>query len=221
MKRIICIPIALLIVSCGEKKAPRETQVAENKVVQQEAKQETDPQPGKKPVSVSEPEALPVKEKTILFVPPVMDREEDLPPMQEIWDVDDNVGTIDREYYSDAPPPPPPRPQDPEIYDFVDEPAEFPGGMTALRDYLAKNYVVPESLKATNYKGKVYVRFVVSTQGNISNVKVVRGAVDCPDCDKEAIRVVKSMPAWKPGTVGGKPVNSYYNLPVRVETVGP
>jgi protein TonB len=57
----------------------------------------------------------------------------------------------------------------------------------------------------------------VSKKGDISDVKVMRGVPDCTDCDKEAVRVVKNMPLWRPGRVKGKAVNSYYNLPVKFE----
>lgn len=110
-------------------------------------------------------------------------------------------------------PPAPPK-SEPEIFHIVDEPAQFPGGMEALRQFFAENLVYPEEAKAAGITGKCYVQFIVSALGNVSNVTVKRGVTDCPACDKEVIRVVKLMPKWIPGTIKGKAVNSVFNLPV-------
>lgn len=117
-------------------------------------------------------------------------------------------------------PPPPPAEssrvvaQEPEIFTIVEEFAEFPGGMGALKKYLTDNLKYPERAKEMAISGKVFVQFVVSTGGQISNVKLLRGLPDCKECDTEAIRLVKTMPNWKPGKNNGKTVNSYFNLPV-------
>jgi hypothetical protein len=101
-----------------------------------------------------------------------------------------------------------------EIYSVIGEDAEFPGGMTALRTFINTNLKIPDVAIEKGIEGKCYLQFVVSMHGNISNVKLIRGVPNCPECDVEAIRMVKSMPAWKPGKIGGKPVHSTYNLPV-------
>lgn len=101
------------------------------------------------------------------------------------------------------------------IYDVVDEPADFPGGMAAARAYLGNNIKYPQTAVDMSIEGKCYLKFIVSESGNISNVKVVRGVQDCPECDAEAVRVIKSMPNWKPGKVNGKAVNSTFTLPVQ------
>lgn len=101
------------------------------------------------------------------------------------------------------------------VYEVVDEPAEFPGGMSAMRMYLAERLTYPQTAIEKGIQGTTYLRFVVSKTGNISNVSVMRGVHDCPECDKEAERVVRSMPNWKPGKLNGTIVHSWYNLPVR------
>lgn len=101
-----------------------------------------------------------------------------------------------------------------EIYTIVDEPAEFPGGIGAMKQYIKDNLVYPLTAKENSIQGKCYLRFVVNGDGSISDVKVARGVADCPECDKEAIRVIKSMPNWKPGTSNGVIVKSYYTLPI-------
>ena len=111
-------------------------------------------------------------------------------------------------------PPPPPITEDNSVHSFVEEQAEFPGGQAALKEYIATNLVYPERAKKQGIEGKSYVQFVVSSQGKISNVNIVRNMPDCAECDAEAKRLIKSMPDWKPGKVGGKPVHSLYNLPI-------
>ncbi len=110
--------------------------------------------------------------------------------------------------------PPVEAPKEDKVYQFVDEPAEYPGGIEAMNAFIEANLKIPEVAIRDKIEGKCYLQFVVSAKGNISNVKVVRGVPDCDECDKEAIRMVKSMPKWKSGKIEGKPVNSTFNLPV-------
>lgn len=104
--------------------------------------------------------------------------------------------------------------QEPEIYTLVEEPAEFPGGMSALKKYLTDKLQYPEKAKEMGISGKVFIQFVVSKEGEVNNVKLKRGLSGCPECDTEAIRLIKSMPKWKPAKNNGKIVASYFNLPV-------
>lgn len=105
-------------------------------------------------------------------------------------------------------------PEPPQIYDIVDQPAEYPGGMAALKKFIADNLKYPETAKEKGIQGKCYLQFIVSKTGELSNIKVKKGVVDCPECDKEAIRLVKSMPKWIPGKNNGEAVNSTFILPV-------
>ena len=104
-----------------------------------------------------------------------------------------------------------------EVYVFTDVQAEFPGGFTALKAYFAENLIYPEVAVKMKLKGVAYLKFVVSKSGSISNVSLVRGVPDCLECDKEAFRLVKSMPNWVPGKLNGKEVNSWFTLPVKFE----
>lgn len=97
---------------------------------------------------------------------------------------------------------------------WVDEPARFPGGMEKLPPYLRDNLHYPEIAIQLGLEGRCFLKFVVSKVGDISDVKVVRGVEDCPECDKEAVRVVKNMPLWTPGKINGRPVKSEFNLPI-------
>ena len=89
----------------------------------------------------------------------------------------------------------------------------FPGGEEELFRFLGKNIKYPAMAKDAGIKGMVYVNFVVWIDGTIKDVKVLRGIGG--GCDEEAMRVVKSMPKWKPGKQRGKTVPVSYNLPIR------
>ena len=95
----------------------------------------------------------------------------------------------------------------------VEEKPEFPGGEAALYKYLAEHTKYPEAAMENQIQGTVWVQFIIDKEGNVTNVKVVR-SVD-PYLDKEAIRVVKSMPKWKPAKQRGKPVRVIFQVPIK------
>lgn len=94
----------------------------------------------------------------------------------------------------------------------VEKMPEFPGGINALREFLAKNTEYPEAAKETGIQGTVYLYFVVEKDGSISGIKTLRGIGG--GCTEEAERVLSIMPKWKPGNQFGKPVRVSYNVPV-------
>lgn len=96
-------------------------------------------------------------------------------------------------------------------------PAKFPGDCDAILAYLSAHLVMPESIKGKGLN-KCFVRFVITEKGEISDVEVQKGVPDCAECDKEAVRVVKEMPKWKPGSNHGKPVKSHYYLAIKFES---
>lgn len=99
-----------------------------------------------------------------------------------------------------------------EIFDVVEEQAAFPGGMDALKKYLGDNLKYPPMAKESGVQGKVYVQFVVFKDGNVGDIKVLRGIGS--GCDEEAVRVVKGMPKWTPGKQRGRSVSSRFTLPI-------
>ena len=99
-----------------------------------------------------------------------------------------------------------------EIFTIVEEMPEFPGGMQKLADYLAKNIKYPQMARESGIQGRVFVNFVIETDGSVSKVNGMRSLGG--GCDEEAMRVVKAMPKWKPGKQRGKPVRVSYILPV-------
>ena len=100
-----------------------------------------------------------------------------------------------------------------QIFTVVESMPEFPGGRAALMKYLAQNIKYPPYAKEAGIQGRVFINFVVETDGSITNVKVLRGIGG--GCDEEAVRVVENMPKWKPGMQRGKPVRVSFNLPVK------
>lgn len=98
------------------------------------------------------------------------------------------------------------------IYEVVEDMPEFPGGMSALVDFMSKNVKYPKSAIDNNIEGKTFVEFVVEKDGSVSNVRTKKGFDK--DCDAEAERVVKAMPKWTPGKVGGEAVRVSFVLPV-------
>ena len=103
-------------------------------------------------------------------------------------------------------------PKEEEIFQIVEDMPEFAGGPAELMKYLSKNTNYPTIALENGVQGRVIVEFVINRDGSIVDVKVARG-VD-PSLDKEAIRVVSTMPKWKPGKQGGKAVRVKYTLPV-------
>ncbi|MFN5981974.1 MAG: energy transducer TonB [Fluviicola sp.] len=99
------------------------------------------------------------------------------------------------------------------IYDYTDPSPEFPGGMSALRKYLSDSIRLPADFDQT---GKIYVKFVVSEEGKISKVMIIRNYTQDERITSEVIRLIKAMPNWKPGQVDGKNVNSYFTIPISI-----
>lgn len=101
----------------------------------------------------------------------------------------------------------------PELPEGTEAPS-FPGGMQAMFEWISKNMVYPQEAIEQGLQGKCYVRFSIDIDGSISDVKVIRGVPYCPECDREAIRVIKMMPKWNPQKERGVPVKTYWNLPL-------
>jgi len=102
-----------------------------------------------------------------------------------------------------------------EIFVIVEDMPEFPGGEVALRRWIANNIKYPVIAAENGIQGRVYVQFVVDRDGSISNAKIARG-ID-PSLDQEALRVVNSLPKWKPGMQRGKPVRVSYTVPINFQ----
>lgn len=99
-----------------------------------------------------------------------------------------------------------------EIITYAETMPEFPGGETAMRDYLSKHIEYPVMARENGIQGKVYVGFVVDKEGIIKDVKVLKGIG--AGCDEEAKRVVSKMPKWTPGKMNGRNVNVKFTVPI-------
>lgn len=91
---------------------------------------------------------------------------------------------------------------------------EFPGGVIAMLKYIKTNTKYPATAVEAKKSGKCHVKFMVTEKGTVSDVTLLDGISNCKECNEEAIRVVKSMPKWKPGKIAGKAVALYYNVTV-------
>jgi protein TonB len=105
-------------------------------------------------------------------------------------------------------------PIDPESNIFINTEAmpEFPGGEGKLLQFIAENIHLPKCVTSATVKGRSIIEFVVEKDGTVSDFKVVRSLNK--ECDEEAVRVLKTMPKWKPGKQGGKAVRVSYQIPI-------
>lgn len=102
--------------------------------------------------------------------------------------------------------------EDELIFEIVEELPEFPGGMQAMMAYIAKNIRYPAKAHEANVQGRVITQFTVGRDGSIHDAKIMRSV--SPELDAEALRVIKSMPNWKPGKQRGKAVASRFTIPI-------
>ena len=102
-----------------------------------------------------------------------------------------------------------------EVFDFqvVDKKPKFPGGTTSLQSYINRSLKYPQVSRENNSQGRVIVRFIIDSNGIVISPLVVRSSGDFY-LDMEAVRVIESMPKWKPGKHKGKPVCVYFTMPI-------
>lgn len=102
--------------------------------------------------------------------------------------------------------------QDNRVFDVVEQQPSFPGGPSALNNWIRNNISYPAEAVKNEIEGRVTVSFIVEKDGSISNVKVVHPIE--PSLDKEAVRLVAMMPKWKPGRQNGQPARVKYFVPI-------
>lgn len=184
-----------------------------------------------KPLEIPEPEKLPTA-STIKSLPPEVlpdeeVRAEDLPPtveqLAEATPSDITQEGTGEETEIIAPPEETAAPtktetliemapREEEAFISVEQQPEFPGGMKALSEFLQRNLRYPSQAVQASVSGRVFISFVVNTDGSLTDVHVLKGIGF--GCDEEARRVVQQMPRWKPGKQSGRTVRVKYNLPV-------
>lgn len=199
--------------------------------LQQQAKKEEKKKEPVKP-KIEPKKEIPVARETQKFTAPVIKKDELVKEENQVKQMDKldekvAVGTENKEGVKDrtieavrsdiatvAPPPPPaPKPEvSTKVFDVVEEMPSFPGGQGALMSFLSSNIKYPVVAQENGVQGRVIVGFVVERDGSITDVKVMR-SVD-PSLDREAQRVVRAMPRWKPGKQNGSAVRVKYTVPV-------
>lgn len=105
------------------------------------------------------------------------------------------------------------------VYAFTEEPPKFPGGDVSLNKFLSVNIRYPEKARREHIEGKALIKFVVTEDGSVSNVTVVRSV--SPEIDAEAVRVIKLLPKFEPARQNGKQVKTYFNIPVSFRLTSP
>jgi protein TonB len=100
-----------------------------------------------------------------------------------------------------------------EIFTIVEQMPEFPGGAASMMKFIGNNTKYPAVARRMGIEGTVFVSFVIDTEGKISEVNAIKGI--SPDCDKEAVRVIQTMPPWKAGKQNGKPVKVRFVVPIK------
>jgi periplasmic protein TonB len=169
------------------------------------------------PVDTKRPEEQVVREMIRNFAPVVstdpMTEVSMLTP-EELSELDLNL-PVDDPMPNIAIEPDPIVPAEPEVRFFVEEPPQFPGGESALLRYVAENLKYPEIAAGNGIQGRVYLKFVVNSDGSVNRVEVIKG-VD-PALDAEAKRVIGTLPRFSPGKQNGVAVPVYFTIPVLFE----
>lgn len=169
---------------------------------------------------ITPPPKVPDVQKVVKYLPPKVTAEEvaeeNVPTVEEIKQNDTGGADIEGDgnvIAESAPAEEEGGGETPEVFSVVEEMPQFDGGMEALARYLSKNMRYPASARRMGVEGTVYISFVVSKDGQISDVVVLKGIHG--DCDAEAMRVIGQMPPWKPGKQRGVPVNVKFVLPIK------
>ena len=208
-------------------KSVAQTSVAELSALNQPKKKAEVKQ--QKKVKLEQPEKVVERVKSsVKFTAPVIKKDDEVKPEDELKTQDElmstktAIGALDVKGNDDANgevlkikeavAQPEPKPEVEKVFDVVEQMPSFPGGPSALMEWLSNNVKYPVVAQENGVQGRVVVSFVVERAGSITDVKVVRG-VD-PSLDREASRVVRAMPRWIPGKQNGSAVRVKYNVPV-------
>lgn len=208
-------------------KSVAQTSVAELSALNQPKKKAEVKQQQK--VKLEQPEKVVERVKSsVKFTAPVIKKDDEVKPedelktQEELMNTKTAIGALDVKGNDDANgevlklkeavAQPEPKPEVEKVFDVVEQMPSFPGGPSALMEWLSNNVKYPVVAQENGVQGRVVVSFVVERDGSITDVKVVRG-VD-PSLDKEASRVVRAMPRWIPGKQNGSAVRVKYNVPV-------
>lgn len=227
---ILAIAAIFLIVIAKvaiENAMPKKVAITTDVELSQLAKKKEAKVERKEPVKVEMEQKVVEKVKSsVKFTAPVIKKDEDVAPEDELKSQDDlaktavAIGSFDvkgndeaagevlkaKEVIAQE------KPAEEQVFDVVEQMPQFPGGDAALFEYLSTHIKYPAIAEENGVQGRVIVTFVVERDGSITDVKVIK-SVD-PSLDKEASRVVAGMPKWIPGKQNGSPVRVKYTVPV-------
>ena len=232
---LICIVAAIIaIVGCAglyQLATAGQDKVAVTEVTQlSKLKKNAEVKQKEKVVKIEKPQEIQAVKSSVKFTAPVIKKDEEVDEKETLKNQEDlmnaqgsvsiaDVKGNDEENGKDIADlktitvqAPPEEVQEEKVFDVVEQMPDFPGGMSALMQYLNKHIKYPVVAEENGIQGRVIVTFVVEKNGSITDVQVVK-SVD-PSLDKEAVRVVKSMPNWIPGKQNGQSVNVKYTVPV-------
>ncbi|MDO4801264.1 MAG: energy transducer TonB [Prevotellaceae bacterium] len=230
---LICIIVAIIVIvgAAGLYQLANEGRddVAMTEVTQLSTLKPAEVMQNDKVVKIEKPQEIQQVKSSVKFTAPVIkkdeevDEKETLKTQDELMNAKGSVSIADvqgnnedgadiadlKQIVVEAPPE---EVVEEKVFDVVEQMPDFPGGMSALMQYLSKHIKYPVIAEENGIQGRVIVTFVVEKNGSITDVQVIK-SVD-PSLDKEAVRVVKSMPHWIPGKQNGSAVRVKYTLPV-------
>ncbi len=198
-------------------------------LTQQKKKKEAKVERKEIPVRQEQQQVVEKVKSSVKFTAPVIKKDDEVKPEDELKSQDeimnskvaigalnvvgnDESGEVLKAKEVIATEPVKPKEEENKVFDVVEQMPSYPGGMGALMQYLSNNIKYPVIAEENGIQGRVICTFVVERDGSITDVKIAKG-VD-PSLDREAMRVVKSMPRWIPGKQNGSAVRVKYTLPV-------
>ena len=221
---IIIVLVAIVVIMAAvwakiaiENAMPKKVAITTDVELSQLAKKKEAKVERKEPVKIEMEQKVVEKVKSsVKFTAPVIKKDEDVAPEDELKSQDDlaktavAIGSFDVKGNDEAAGQE--KPVEEKVFDVVEQMPQFPGGDAALFEYLSTHIKYPTIAEENGVQGRVIVTFVVERDGSITDVKVVK-SVD-PSLDKEASRVVAGMPKWIPGKQNGSAVRVKYTVPV-------
>ena len=204
-------------------------QVTELSALTQQKKKEAKVERKEIPVRQEQQQVVEKVKSSVKFTAPVIKKDDEVKPEDELKSQDeimnskvavgalnvvgnDENGEVLKAKEVIATEPVKPKEEENKVFDVVEQMPSYPGGMGALMQYLSSNIKYPVIAEENGIQGRVICTFVVERDGSITDVKIAK-SVD-PSLDKEAMRVVSSMPKWIPGKQNGSAVRVKYTLPV-------
>ena len=235
----IVFALAFLVNTVIKSAEAKPEDMTEQALVEMAVEETTEEEPEDEPQRIEEPKPEVIKEEllntvklTEIAIVPDEEVKEDIKSQDDLKETDTAVGKVNEDRGVDdiinAQEPkdvvvveektPEPPVDDNKVFDAVEQEPQFPGGQGALLKWIGDHLRYPSVAQENGIQGKVTVQFVVTKNGTVGEVRVVRGKD--PDLDKEAVRVVKSLPKFVPGKMNGHAVNVWYTVPITFRLQG-